>query len=380
MNPYPDLLNTHKILIAKLRHHGDVLLSSPVFSELRERFPNAQIDALIYQETHPMLDGHPAINNFLYVDKRWKKLFFIKRLCKEYLLLRRIKKEKYDLVINLTEGDRGAVAAKVSKASIRVGFDPQGRGMKGKRECYTHIIKHCPKPRHTVEKNLDALRVIGIFPKKKELTFAISKQDAKSAAQKIKSKKGEYILVHPASRWLFKALPVSTIAAIIRKLCDDGNEVVMTSSPDVKEIAMLNAIESEVKHGKLENLGGKTSLKELGALIDAAKMVVTVDSVPLHIASALKKNMVCIFGPSCEKNWGPWNVQSSEIISQDVSCRPCYQPGCGGSNKSDCLESLSAQKIIDAIYRVKSSPKYEDLASLLSRSSSSLPESDVLPS
>ncbi len=380
MNAYPNLLNTQKILVAKLRHHGDVLLSSPVFSELRAHFPNAQIDAFIYQETLPMLDGHPSINNFLYVDKGWKKLFFIKRLFKEYLLLRRVKKEKYDVVINLTEGDRGAIIAKVSKASVRVGFDPEGRGMKGKKDCYTHIIKHCPKPRHTVEKNLDALRVIGIFPKKKELTFVISAQEKKSALQLIKHRKEEYILVHPASRWLFKALPIPTIAAVIRKLCDDGNQVMMTSSPDAKEITMLREIESKVNHSNLENLGGKTTLKELGALIDEAKMVVTVDSVPLHIASALKKNMVCIFGPSCEKNWGPWNSLNTEIVTQGVSCRPCYQPGCGGSNKSDCLESLSAQEIIDAIYRVKSSPKYEDLASLLSSSSSSLPEIDVLPS
>ena len=122
-------LNGKKILVAKLRHHGDVLLSSPVFSVLKGLYPDAEIDAYIYGETLPMLEGHPAISDFLLYDKGWKKLPVWKRFLKEMSLLRKIRKKKYDLVINLTEGDRGAIAAKVSKAPWAVGFDPEGDGM-----------------------------------------------------------------------------------------------------------------------------------------------------------------------------------------------------------------------------------------------------------
>lgn len=122
------------------------------------------IDAYIYSETLPMLSGHPSISNFILYNKNWKNLSLYRRYLHEIALLKKIRKNRYDLTINLTEGDRGAIVAKVSGARYSVGFDPEGGGMKGKKKCYTHIIKHTPRPRHTVEKNLDALRILGLFP------------------------------------------------------------------------------------------------------------------------------------------------------------------------------------------------------------------------
>src|SRR3569832_133150 len=111
---YPPLAAVKKVLVVKLRHHGDVLLTSPVFSFLKTKLPHATIDGLIYQETAPMLEGHSAINKLHLYDKKWKKFSFFKRWKEEIALLLRIRKEKYDLVINLTEVDRGAIAAWVS--------------------------------------------------------------------------------------------------------------------------------------------------------------------------------------------------------------------------------------------------------------------------
>src|ERR1700722_11333066 len=98
---YPDLSKVKRILIVKLRHHGDVLLTSPVFSLLKKRFPSAEIDALIYAETLPMLEGHSAIQNFLLYNRAVKKLPFFLRLWKEAQLLWQIRKTGYDLVLNL---------------------------------------------------------------------------------------------------------------------------------------------------------------------------------------------------------------------------------------------------------------------------------------
>jgi len=141
-----DFSKIQKVLVAKLRHHGDVLLSSPIFSILKERHPHLEIDVYIYSETLPMLEGHPAISDFLLYDKQWKKLPLHRRYLREMRLLKKIRRKGYDLVINLTEGDRGAIAAKVSRAPFAVGFDPEGGGMRGKKKCYTHVIKHTPRP------------------------------------------------------------------------------------------------------------------------------------------------------------------------------------------------------------------------------------------
>jgi heptosyltransferase-3 len=230
---YPSLENVKKALVIKLRHHGDVLLTSPLFTVLKDTLaPDAQIDAYIYHDTLSMLSGHPAITQFHTYDKKWKKLSFLRRLIREMQLLRQIRKGRYDLVINLTEGDRGAIVAKTCGASIRVGVDPGEQGMKGKKKYYTHIVKNCSTPRHTVERNLDALRRIGIFPaeEKRDLFLHIPEED--------KPNLQDYIVVHPVSRWRFKCPPTSFTADLIDALHKRGEKIVLTASPDPDELAM----------------------------------------------------------------------------------------------------------------------------------------------
>jgi heptosyltransferase-3 len=337
---YPDLGNIKKILVVKLRQLGDVLLTGPVFSALKAKFPEAQIDAYIYSESYPMLEGHPAISNLIGYDRGWKKIGLLGRLKKEFTLLRSIRKEGYDLVINLTEGDRGALAARASRARIRVGFPPKGRWQKG---LYTHVAKICPSLRHTVERNLDALRRIGIFPKPEErdLFLAISEEARDKVREWVK---GPFTVIHPTSRWRFKCLPVVKMRELTQALLQEGKRVVFTSGPDLVEREMVLQI---VEGLDVVNLSGKISLQELAAIIDESERLICVDSVPFHMASALKKKVVAFFGPTSEITWGPWRNPNATIISQHFSCRPCYQDGCGGSKVSDCLATLSIQTALN---------------------------------
>ncbi len=371
---YPDLRNVKKILVAKLRHHGDVLLTSPVFSILKATLPAAQIDAYIYRDALPMLEGHPSISQYHLYDRSWKKMTLFQRLREEIRLLKRIRSEGYDLVINLTEGDRGVLAAIISKAQLRVSFDPEGNGMLGKEKMLTHVVKHCPNPRHTVEKNLDALRKIGIFPawEERELFFSVPETERKKVPEE------GYIVIHPVSRWMFKCPPVSFFIELVRDLQKRGERIVLSSGPDPLEMAYCQKIKDKVEG--IIDYSGKMTLKGLGALIEKAEALITVDSVPLHIASAVKTPVVVLFGPTSELNWGPWRHPLAKIITQDVPCRPCFRDGCGGSQISDCLQTLSAGSVIEAFYSLKSSPKYEERASLLRSSSSTVPDMSILPS
>ncbi|MBS0614967.1 MAG: putative lipopolysaccharide heptosyltransferase III [Verrucomicrobia bacterium] len=347
---YPNLSSVRKILVIKLRHHGDVLLTSPVFSILKSRFPNAQIDALVYSETKPMLEGHPAIHQFFSYDKSLKKQGLFKRVAKEIGFLRTIRSQKYDLVLNLTEGDRGALLALASGAPIRVGYDPEGKGFRGKKKVFTHIVKNCKTPRHAVERNLDALRRIGIFPSnaERDLTFVIPEEAPRFSEG--------YILIHPVSRWRFKCPPMSFIAQLIDQLQDRGQRIVLSASPDPHEMAMIEEILAQVKEpGKIINKAGKTSLKELGALIEGSECLICVDTVALHMASALKTPTLVFFGPTSWENWGPWQNLQVKIITAGFSCQPCGMDGCGGSKKSDCLHSLSIESVMQEILNLQAS-------------------------
>jgi heptosyltransferase-3 len=354
---YPDLSRVKRILVIKMRHHGDVLLTSPLFSNLKKAIPNAHVDAFIYKDTLPMLEGHLAIDDFLLYDREWKKLSMFKKIAKEIRLLKRIRSKSYDLVINLTEGDRGAIAALVSGSAYRVGFDIKRSGFFGKRAIYTHKVKSCPHPRHTVERQIDVLRRIGIFPSLSERDlFLHVPEDAKRHITHLLEKEGvcqgDYVLIHPVSRWRFKCLSTQQIAQLITALHERGMRMVMSAGPDVQEIAMVEEILKIAPQVPVVNCAGKLTLKELSALIQMAKALICVDSVPLHIASALKTPVVALFGPTSEKNWGPWMHPRARVVAQHFSCRPCYQDGCGGSKMSDCLFSMPKNSILSALDEV----------------------------
>lgn len=366
---YPDLTKVKKVLVVKMRHLGDVLLTSPVFSSLKQAMPDADIDAYIYSESLPMLEGHPAISNFILYERSWKKLSFFQRLRKELSMLRKIRKERYDLVVNLTEGDRGAIAAYVAKSPIRIGFDPGKKGLIGKKKLYTHMVKNCNTPRHTVERLLDIVRCLGIFPSTEDrsLTFVVPRDVKAQMTQRLGEKgieKGRYLLVHPVSRWLFKSPPPGLFAQVIEKFNQDGVSVVLTSGPASNERALCDRIMERLpSDAQVLDLSGKTTLKELGALIMMSQALLTVDSVPLHMASALKAPVVVLFGPSNDLNWGPWQHDHGVVIRSGMSCEPCGRDGCGGSKYSDCLFRLDPSEI------------YQAAENMMSTSTSSSPSS-----
>lgn len=354
---YPDLNNVKRALVIKMRHHGDVLLTSPLFSNLKKAIPEARIDAFIYKDTLPMLEGHPAITDYVLYDRDWKNFSRLKKLTKEFGLLKAIRSANYDLVINLTEGDRGAIAALVSGSAYRIGFDPKKSGFFGKRNIYTHLVKECLYPRHTVERQLDVLRRIGIFPAAEERDlFLHVPEDAKRKIATLLEKEGihpgHYVLIHPVSRWRFKCLATKQIARLITALHERGMPIVISAGPDPQEIAMVEEILTLTEEVPVFNCAGKLTLKELSALIQNAKALICVDSVPLHIASALKTPVVAMFGPTSEQNWGPWRHPKSRVVVQKFSCRPCYRDGCGGSKMSDCLFTMPVEWILSALEEV----------------------------
>jgi heptosyltransferase-3 len=351
---YPDLTGVKKILIIKLRHLGDVLLASPVFSILKNNFPSSTIDAFIYDDAQSILEDNPNINKCITVKR--EETSFFKKVARDFVVYKKIFNENYDLVINLTEGDRGALAAFFSGAPTKVGFIDSNKGFLGKNHVFNYHVKMCMKGRHTVEKNLDALRKIGIFPsiQERKLSFFIPEYAKKKVDLLLEDKKinaKSFFIVHPASRWKFKCLNSSLVAKIIDGIKSKGMEVIVCASSDPFEISMVNDIINRCKSNP-HNFANHLSIKEFAALLDKSNGLLCVDSLPLHLSSALKKPVIALFGPTCEKIWGPWQNSNAHVISHELPCRPCFLDGCGGSKKSDCLEQISFLKVMNAIAKI----------------------------
>src|SRR5258708_40354518 len=107
----PDAINlasVRRALVVKLRHHGDVLLSSPVFQVLKHRAAHIEIDALVYADTRDTLEGHPAIAQIHGIDRAWKRSGLVNQARQEGALLSRLRERRYQLVVHLTDHWRRA--------------------------------------------------------------------------------------------------------------------------------------------------------------------------------------------------------------------------------------------------------------------------------
>jgi heptosyltransferase-3 len=348
-----------RVLVTKLRHHGDVLLASPVLSTLKRAMPEAEVDALVYADTAPMLVHHPALTRLHTIDRSWKERGALHRLREEMRLLAQLRERRYDLLVHLTEHPRGLTLALLLRPAFSV------TRKRGEREHpalwkrgFTHFYP-LPRgrPRHTVETNLDALRRLGIHPAPEDKRLVlVPGESADARVQALLAERslaaGRFVQVHPGSRWLFKCWPAGRMAQVLEKLVNDGYPVIVTGAPDERERAlvdvMLAALSASTRAG-VHDFTGKLTLLELAALTAQARMFVGVDSAPMHIAAAVGTPVVALFGPSDDVEWAPWGVAHRIVASGAHPCRPCRNDGCGGGKISECLTTLSVARVTAAI-------------------------------
>jgi len=346
---YPSHDNIKKILVIKLRHLGDVLLTTPVFSSIKKALPLATVDVLINKEAFPVLANNPYVDNILLFDREFKSRSLFFKLKYEFAFYYSVWKKKYDLVINLTDGDRALLITKLSRAQTLVGMQTDNKKTNKK---YTHLVKKCHLDRHVVEKNLDAIRRIGIFPEYKDRNLDFFYQQSPKDSLLLNLAKEEFILIHPTSRWRFKCWPEKKVTQLIKRLCDMNKKIVITSGPSTNEKAMICKVMDSISNANILNLSGKTSIDDLAYLIHKCRALVCVDSFPFHIASCFKKPVCALFGPTSDLTWGAWKNPNAEIITYNISCRPCFLDGCGGSKVSDCLHQITVDRVINNLNRI----------------------------
>ncbi len=346
-----DLSALHCVLVIKLRHLGDVLLTSPVFTVLKNRAPQLEIDALVYRDTEPMLSGHPAIANVFTIDRGWKQEELPARISNEWRLFRALRARRYDLIIHLTENSRGAVLSLLLKPPYSVARDYPARRGRLWRNSFTHLYP-TPARRHTVEMHLDALRRLGIQPRADERRLTlVPGAEAERSVRELLARHGlapqGFIQMHPTSRWMFKSWETEKNAALVTALQEAGEAVVLTAAPSEPELQFAARITARLKKPVVD-LSGKLSLKQLAALTAQAKCFVGVDSMPMHIAAAMQTPTVVLFGPSGEFEWGPWQVKT-RVLTSGHACRPCGQDGCGNGKVSECLTTIPVDDVLNAI-------------------------------
>ncbi|MHC1742023.1 MAG: putative lipopolysaccharide heptosyltransferase III [Syntrophobacteraceae bacterium] len=341
--PLPEIRSA---LFIKLRHIGDVLLTAGTFKALKAASSSVRIDVLVPSGTESMLTLHPSIDEVIPMKRGagW---------IEDLRLIRRLRSGGYDLAVNMTEGDRGTILAFLSGAQYRFGVDPRHKGFWGKRHLLTHLIKPVYDGRHRALMDLDVLAPLGIRAESAEVELYVSEEDQHVVDEWLTAQGlGEdkpFIVVHPTSRWLFKCWKDEAVARVVDHFESGEVRVIVTSGPDGKEKEKLASILRNCSTRPV-TVTGRFSLKQYAALLRRSRLFFGVDTAPMHMAAALGKPVVALFGPSDSKVWGPLTPLGRILDrGEEFPCLPCRRDGCGGTKQSACLEAISPEEAIAAI-------------------------------
>ncbi|MGO9379845.1 MAG: lipopolysaccharide heptosyltransferase II [Dissulfurispiraceae bacterium] len=327
-----------KILIIKPSSLGDVVHSLPFLSALNERFPFAKIHWVIAKGIEGILEGNPLVSKLWIIDKdKWKKvgriagtIFELGRLAHD------IKAEDYDIAIDLQGLMRSGLITKATGAPMRIGFT---EAREGSVIFYTHKVAG-GKDVHAVDRYLKVVQALG--GDIKEVRFPMPLIREPEEMGRLKSDIGDYAVITAGARWETKKWPAGQYAALAAML--DIKSVVVGSAAD-RGVAKVIA---EQSRGKALSMAGETDILELIWLIRGAKLMITNDSGPMHIAAACGIPVVALFGPTNPNRTGPYG-RNNVIIRSAVQCAPCYKKRCKDLR---CMKEISVEQVYEAVREI----------------------------
>jgi len=360
-----------KILVIKFRNIGDVLLTLPLISTLKLGVEGSKIYLAVKPGTEDLLKDHPHLDGIFVLPTKRSNQSRLAHLKKYLNWLLRLRRMKFDLAINTTEGDRGILL------SLFIGADEKWGEIKTKKikswrgyvldkhfineESIQHMVQRNLAFSGTLTDHLNSSIYIHIDTK-------TSRETKKKLSLQGYDQKKPLIHIHPTSRWLFKCWSDQKMATVIDSLIQNGFQIALTSGPSQTEMERIKRILSHCNEEPIV-LAGQVTLKETAEISRISCLFFGVDTAPMHMAAAVGTPVLALFGPSFAKHWGPWpndfSLTSSpyprdggtqkysphQIIQKNWPCIPCGKDGCEGSKKSACLDCISPDEVLEEIYK-----------------------------
>ena len=301
-----------KILLLQLRRIGDLILTTPAVAALRESFPDAQLTIVVSSECADLL---PAVAD---VDRT----LMARRNTRDLALFFSAAASRFDYCIDFTRNDRSAFLALLSGARRRVVSYRVRQQSKMRARAYTDFVNVRMRDTHTIDYNLALLEPLGVRTAASRAPYlhltqvAHEKGDALRRYWKITR---PYVILHPGSARREKLWEPERWAEVIDHFGRNNDiDLVLTSGSSLNEQAHIAAIKNKVQ--QIIDLSGKTNVLTLAALISHARLLVTVDSAPMHLAAATRTPQVALFGPTNPFHWRP--RESPALILQGKSAAP----------------------------------------------------------
>ena len=327
-----------RILIVNVNWVGDVLFSTPFIRAVREANPDAYIACLLHPRCREILESNPRLNEIIIYDEEGAH----KSLFGKWAVIRELKKKRFDTAFLLHRSFTKALLTYLAGIKERVGYPTKNRG-----GIITHAVEEPAEDLHKVEYFLNIARAYGIDVKDHSYEFFVRDTDRKFVKDLLGkdgvTDKDLIVVLCPAGNWPPKRWPAENFARLGDELAEKfGARIVLSASG--KDLKLAEDIKSVMASNPVIT-AGKTDLKQLGALLERASLVVANDTGPMHMAVALGAKTIALFGPTSARLTGPYGKGDYKVISGNGSCEvPCYYIGCADNA---CMSAIKVEDVLN---------------------------------
>lgn len=334
------LSSIEKVLIIRLRRMGDNIMTTPVITALKKRCPQASLTYIVEDPFYEIVEGNPFLDQIIVLPRKQKTKDLINHI-------RKIRKTKYDVLIDLFGGPKAAWITLFTKAKLKIGY-----AVKYKSFIYHIRIPRSPKRGtiHSVEGHINSLKVMGIEanPIPPLLIPDASEQEKEKISRFIKNQNLEdfkIIVFHIGAGNKFRDWGADNMIELIKLLNQrPKTKIVLVGAKEDQKRA--EEIIQKSRHS-LFSLAGDLGLRELRELISRSDLFVGPDSGPMHLAASTDTPIVAYFGPTLPARFKPWQAIAF-IIEKDYECRfTCRQRNCI-YNDFRCIRTISPSDVYKA--------------------------------
>lgn len=329
-----------RILVINVNWVGDVLFSTPFIRAIRQAYPGSYIACLVHPRCVEMLEGNPRINEIIVYDEEGLHRSLFGKL----RLIMLLKKKRFDTAFLLHRSFTKALLAALAGISSRIGYPTKKRSW-----LLTKAVEEYSDEPHKVEYFLNIARACGIKRGGTSYEFFVNDADRKFARDLLAEngiKDADTLaVICPGGNWDPKRWPKENFAGLADILIEQFSAKVVISGAK-KDARLADEIKRLMKHVPAITCG-RTTLRQLGALLERADLVIANDTGPMHIAVAMKTKVIALFGPTSPEITGPYGEGEYRVISKWKECDiPCYDLTCRDNR---CMAAISVEEVVAVV-------------------------------
>ena len=331
----------NSFLIVRLGSLGDVVHGIPVAAALRQEFPSSRIDWMVDPRYVELLNLVSGIDRRIPVDPRTIKHGEGRRKFRE--TLRELRHTDYDAVIDLQGLLKSAMLARSVRGRKTIGFPRKHLREPFARLFYT-VAPDPGEATHVIYKNLELLAPLKVLDRR--VRFPLEIVRTPTVVQVVnRFEPGGYVLINPGAAWPNKQWPPQRFGEVASALARDFGW---------RSLVLWGPGEQEIAHSVVAASGGAaepsppTTITDLVGIARSARLMISGDTGPVHIAGAVGAPIVALYGPTQPERNGPWNLDDISI-SRVQQCSCLYERKCRKTER--CIDDIGVAEVLSAVHR-----------------------------